>query len=64
LDLAFTGGAPIDTSGPPAGLFLICYLGSGVEIELANGEDSLVVTPFPSAPYEILPVGLELSVGP
>jgi hypothetical protein len=65
IDLTFTGSAVRDTSGAaPAGLFVICYLGSGDEIELENGEDSLVVTPFPSAQYEILPVGLELSVGP
>ncbi len=65
IDLAFTGSAPMDTSGaPPAGLFLVCYLGSGEEVELQNGQDSLIVTPFPSAQYEILPVGLELSVGP
>jgi len=65
IDLSFTGAAPVDTSGAaPAGLFLVCYLGSGEEIELQNGQDSLIVTPFPSAQYEILPVGIEMSVGP
>ena len=64
IDFAFTGTVPADTSGTPAGLYLVCYLGSGIEIELPNGQDSLIVTPFPSAPYEILPVGIELSAGP
>ena len=50
--------------GATTGLFLLCYLGSGEEIELPGGQDSIVVTPFPSTPYEILPVGMELHVGP
>jgi hypothetical protein len=65
IDFNFTGVAPatLDSTGAPAaGLFLVCYLGQGTEIELADGSDSLVVTPFPSGPFEILPVGLELLV--
>jgi hypothetical protein len=64
IDFAFDGFVPaaMDSSGPPAGLFLVCYLGQGSEIELPDGRDSLVVTPFPSTPYEILPVGIELGV--
>jgi hypothetical protein len=64
IDFAFTGTVPaaLDSTGPPAGLFLVCYLGQGTEIERADGTDSLIVTPFPSTPYEILPVGLELGV--
>jgi hypothetical protein len=70
LDLSFSATVPavLDSAGtplgPPVGLFLISYLGSGVEIELANGQDSLIVTPFPSAQYEILPVGMELGLAP
>jgi hypothetical protein len=69
LDFAFTGSIPAAVTdslgtGPVAGLFLVCYLGSGVEVELANGMDSVVVTPFPSNAYEILPVGLPLRVTP
>lgn len=68
IDFNFTGVAPVSMDsagvpiGPATGLFLVCYLGEGEEIELANGDDSLVVTPFNSAQYEILPVGLELTV--
>lgn len=64
IDFTFTGNIPAyaDSASSPAGLFLVCYLGEGDEIELADGSDSLVVTPFPSTPYEILPIGLELGV--
>jgi len=40
------------------GLFLLCYLGSGVKLELPSGADSIVVTPYNSSAYEILPVGM------
>lgn len=62
IDFSFVGSVPAyaDSASSPTGLFLVCYLGSGEEIERADGTDSLVVTPFPSAQYEILPVGLEL----
>ncbi len=63
IDFNFNGWLPatVDTAGtPPAGLFLVSYLGSGVEIELADGTDSLVVTPFPSGQYQVLHVGMEL----
>lgn len=65
MDLTFTGTVPagVDSSGAAPALFLVCYLGEGEEIELANGQDSLVVTPFPNTQYEILPVGLKLAVG-
>lgn len=69
IDFSFTGvvpGAITDSlgTGPVAGLFLVCYLGSGVDIQLANGTDSVAVTPFASNPYQILPVGLPLTVTP
>lgn len=69
IDFTFTGAIPgtvTDSTGtgPVAGLFLVCYLGSGREIELANGTDSVAVTPFGSNAYQILPVGLPLSVVP
>lgn len=65
VDLSFTGAVPsgTDSAGVHPSLFLVCYLGEGEEIELANGRDSLVVTPFPNTRYEILPVGLKLTVG-
>jgi hypothetical protein len=69
MDFTFTGVVPgtvTDSTGtgPIAGLFLVCYLGSGREIELANGMDSVAVTPFGSNAFEILPVGLPLTVVP
>ncbi|MEQ1832310.1 MAG: hypothetical protein ABL977_04580 [Candidatus Eisenbacteria bacterium] len=70
IDFTFTGmvpGATITDStgtGPVAGLFLVCYLGSGVRMELPSGADSIVVTPFPSNEYQVLPVGLPLTVTP
>jgi len=64
IDFSFTGTVPaaLDSSGAPTSLFLVCYLGQGVEVEQADGSDSLVVTPFGSTQYEILPVGMELGV--
>ncbi len=60
--------ATVDSAGVPvgatSGLFLLCYLGSGVEVRLPGGRDSIVVTPFASSTYEVLPVGLELQVTP
>jgi len=66
FDFSFTGVAPAatDSSGAPVGFFLVCYMGEGEEIEIGGGQDSLVVTPFPSVPYELLPVGMELTVAP
>ncbi len=69
IDFTFTGSIPGSVtdstgSGPVAGLFLVCYLASGREIELANGTDSVAVTPFGSNAYQILPVGLPLTVVP
>jgi hypothetical protein len=64
FDFSFSGTVPaaIDSSGAPVGLFLICYLASGTEIELPDGSDSLVVTPLNSGQYQVLPVGLTLTV--
>jgi hypothetical protein len=68
IDFNFVGWVPTlldsstGTTGPPAGLFLVSYLGEGEEIELADGSDSLVVTPFISTDYEVLPVGMEVAV--
>jgi hypothetical protein len=69
VDFAFSGlvpGTVTDSvgTGPTAGLFLVCYLGSGVKVELPSGADTIIVTPFPSTPYQILPVGLPLTVAP
>lgn len=65
LPLSFGAVPPasVDTTGATAGLFLLCYLGSGERIELRDGSDSIAVTPFPSAQYQILPVGMKLTLG-
>jgi hypothetical protein len=60
LNLGFTGAVPASANG----LYLLCYLADGQEIELANGADSVIITPYRSTPYEILPVGMELGIGP
>lgn len=66
LDLTFTGLVPasIDTLGSaPGSVFLICYLGEGDEVERADGSDTLIVTPFDSMQYQILPIGMEFGLG-
>lgn len=66
MDLSFGAVPPasLDSTGATTGLFLLCYLGSGERIELRDGSDSIAITPFPSAQYHILPVGLKLHVAP
>ncbi|MBI1795908.1 MAG: hypothetical protein HYR74_02540 [Candidatus Eisenbacteria bacterium] len=63
IDFAFTGSVPavLDSTGAPAGLFLVCYLGSGAKLRRADGTDSLIVTPFNVDRYELLPIGLSLT---
>ena len=64
FDFAFSASVPtaLDSTGAPIGLFLLCYLGSGTEVELPGGADSLIVTPFGSSQYQILPVGMSFPV--
>ena len=69
IDFAFAGVVPGSVTdslgtGPTAGLFLVCYLGSGVKVERQDGTDTVIVTPYPSTPYQILPVGLSVTVAP
>jgi hypothetical protein len=66
IDFTFTGVVPaaLDSTGAPSGLFLICYLGSGTKLRLADDRDSIVVTPFNSTRYEVLPIGMKLGVTP
>ena len=62
IDFRFRATVPaVVDSGAVTGLFLVCYLGSGDEIELADGSDSLVVTPLASVPNQLLPVGMALA---
>jgi hypothetical protein len=62
IDFAFTGTAPAAGDSTSTGLFLVCYIGSGQKVRLPSGVDSVVVTPFGSQTYQILPVGVELRV--
>ena len=66
IDFNFNAWAPAagDSGRATRGLFLVCYLGSGVKIETPGQPDSIAVTPFLSTPHQILPVGMELSVAP
>jgi hypothetical protein len=62
IDFTFDAWAPsvADSGRATTGVFLVCYLGSGEEIEIPGQPDSIAVTPFASTPYQILPVGMEL----
>ena len=65
IDLSFTAQVPaaMFAGGTQNGwLYLLLYTGSGEEIELPSGADSLVVTPFVSDAEEILHTGFPLSV--
>lgn len=67
IDLAFTAQVPsaMFGSGTQTGwLYLLLYAGSGNEIQLASGADSLVVTPFVSTSDEVLHTGFALTVTP
>jgi len=65
LDLGFRANVPavLDSGGTPTGLFLVAYLADGDKIELPGGGDTLVITPMPSTPNQLLPIGLELTPG-
>jgi hypothetical protein len=64
IDFAFGAGVPavLDTTGAGAGgLFLVCYLGSGVIVNRPGLADTVVVTPLGSAQYQMLPIGMSLT---
>lgn len=65
IDLSFGATVPavVDTaSGAGASaLFLLVYLGAGDKVERNDGSDTLLITPFVSTEYELLPSGMELS---
>ncbi len=67
VDFSFGADVPasLDTTGAGGGgLFLVCYLGSGERLRRLGMQDSLVVTPFGSEAYQVLPVGLTLGSRP
>jgi hypothetical protein len=59
VDFGFRATVP-DTA---IGLFVVCYLADGDEVERSDGTDTLIVTPMPSIPNQLLPVGIELVPG-
>lgn len=66
LNLDFRATVPAvltdsSSTGPPTGLFLLCYLGSGVKVERVNQPDTVIITPFGSSQYQLLPVGMSLT---
>jgi len=60
VNLSFTATVPSGAAGGTGGLYLLLYMGDGDEVELANGEDSLVVTPFRSTDREVLHTGFAI----
>lgn len=68
VDLEFTARVPAAMGNTPPdsvlhrGLFLVLYLGEGDEIELQDGRDSLVVTPFRVEETQVLFTGHLLNV--
>jgi len=68
IDFGFSAVPPaaMDTTvapgGTATGLFLLCYLGSGQRVERRGQSDTIIVTPFNSSQYQILPVGMKLTV--
>ncbi len=62
--LSFTAQIPpemFDAVGGD-GLYLVLYMGSGDEVRLQDGRDSLVVTPFVSGQHEVLFTGFALDI--
>ena len=58
--LAVAGVTNSSGAGASA-LFLLVYLGAGDKVERNDGSDTLLITPFVSTEYELLPSGMELS---
>jgi hypothetical protein len=63
LDFSFGATVPAvldSTNEAGGGVFLVCYLGSGDLVRRFGMADTVIVTPFKSAEYQVLPVGLTL----
>ena len=43
-------------------MVLLVYSGAGDGMARPDGSDTLIITPFLSAEYELLPVGMEFTV--
>jgi hypothetical protein len=63
LDFGFRAAIP-DTLPPGGGLFLLVYLGSGDKIERLGQPDTIIVTPYRSGDYQILPIGMTFQAAP
>jgi len=64
FSLSFTAQVPAQAAGGTGGVYLLFYMADGDEIELGNGEDSLVVTPFVSTDKEVLHTGFAINITP
>jgi hypothetical protein len=67
VEFTFNGHVPAvldSTSATGGGLFLVCYLGAGERVRRLGMDDTLVVTPFTSSTYKILPVGITFRTAP
>jgi hypothetical protein len=64
VTLSFTAGVPAGAAAGTGGLYLLLYMGDGDEVELEDGTDSLVVTPFRSTDREILHTGFAITLTP
>ena len=62
INLSFNAQVPPDSS--TGGFYLLLYMGDGDEIQLQNGQDSLVVTPFGSSQFEVLHTGFPVGIVP
>lgn len=61
LDFNFSAVVPsvLDSTGiTGGGVFMVCYLGSGDRVRRIGQADTIVVTPFKSAEYQVLPIGM------
>jgi len=63
-DFEIAVSADIPSTAPPGGgVFLLVYLADFDEVELATGEEIIVVTPFDFQNARVLPIGIELVPG-
>ncbi len=61
LGFRFNVAVPVvlDSTGTGGGaVFLVCYLGSGDRVRRLGMADTIIVTPFKSAEYQVLPFGI------
>ena len=67
IDFTFGAVVPtvLDSTGTTGGgLFMVCYLGSGDIVRRLGQADTVIVTPFKSASYQVLPIGMTFRTVP